>query len=868
MSKVKLILVAIMLMVGLSTAANAQVLICENITPSPSERIEAVGITGQPGSQVWIPFSIATDSAYSGFNIIIRWDEQYLSPVLDQTDPNFVVFDTLGALADTLGIHGDPAADIDGNFFPMFAQLSQNPFDSGAIVVSYNTTFVDTLFAIEGGLNEVAFRLAFNVDPSMPHDEIAGFYFHDVNEVYLDSAQNPVLADCRRTQISLDYNGLSTVVSYPETIAGIFRADTAPEPIIAQYSVTPDTINTGGAFQLNWAVSNADWIKTFGPNISEDSTAELSGDRVIFTGPTLAGVYWYFIEVGNTFGVVLDSVQLVVTTGGGGGGNTAPVITGVNGSYTVDIGSTLNIAVTATDANAGDIVTLQASALPTNATFDAVTGVAPVTSTFSFTPTLAQAGNHTATFQANDASSSSSFTTTIIVNEPQSDKLFSSSVLGSSVGGIPSKEGIVFPINLITANTVFGVQFDFLYDADNFAVTDVLVTPNTADYVIYENIGQTPGTVKFVAFGMSNQSIGTDGTEILQVIMEVDELARPGLYPVTIEDAWESIDPDPTTPGLPLETEDGLIQVDGFGDVNLDTRINVADLVSMVGYIIGDFGFNPRRLDIADVVADAQIDVFDLVAVVNLIYGIPLSPSSGEIVQDKFATIKLEFEDIYSGGSDILTVHSEMPVDVAGVELDINYDPERVSLGTPELANDVRFLALTTRDNGAGNLKALLYFTNPFIDADQIAEGSQDLLEIPVNAISEIEAGDRAVIDIRKAKVSTSNSMAVKVEGISPPPVPGSFVLHQNYPNPFNPHTTIGFTIDGSAGGAQEVKLEVYNILGQNVNTLIDGIMSPGDHEVVWDGDDKYGSAVATGIYLYKLQVGSDSQTKKMLLLK
>ena len=89
--------------------------------------------------------------------------------------------------------------------------------------------------------------------------------------------------------------------------------------------------------------------------------------------------------------------------------------------------------------------------------------------------------------------------------------------------------------------------------------------------------------------------------------------------------------------------------------------------------------------------------------------------------------------------------------------------------------------------------------------------------------------------------------------------VPGSFALEQNYPNPFNPSTTINFTL----GKASDVKLMIYNILGQRVTTLVDTRMNAGQQSIVFDA-----SKLASGVYFYRLEAGNFNSVKKMLLLK
>jgi len=88
--------------------------------------------------------------------------------------------------------------------------------------------------------------------------------------------------------------------------------------------------------------------------------------------------------------------------------------------------------------------------------------------------------------------------------------------------------------------------------------------------------------------------------------------------------------------------------------------------------------------------------------------------------------------------------------------------------------------------------------------------------------------------------------------------VPSAFTLMQNYPNPFNPTTSIKFTVNSS----QFVTLKVYNLLGQEVATLVNEVKAPGEYVVQWQAD------LPSGIYIYRLQAGKFIVSKKMLLVK
>jgi methionine-rich copper-binding protein CopC len=94
--------------------------------------------------------------------------------------------------------------------------------------------------------------------------------------------------------------------------------------------------------------------------------------------------------------------------------------------------------------------------------------------------------------------------------------------------------------------------------------------------------------------------------------------------------------------------------------------------------------------------------------------------------------------------------------------------------------------------------------------------------------------------------------------------VPDEFGLHQNAPNPFNPTTMILYDLPK----ATNVRMEVYNLLGQNVKTLVNSFQEAGTQSVIWDGTDNDGYQVASGMYFYRIEADDFQATKKMMMLK
>jgi hypothetical protein len=168
-------------------------------------------------------------------------------------------------------------------------------------------------------------------------------------------------------------------------------------------------------------------------------------------------------------------------------------------------------------------------------------------------------------------------------------------------------------------------------------------------------------------------------------------------------------------------------------------------------------------------------------------------------------------------------------------------------------------------------------FANPLITLDADAFGTATSLTTPANALYNIllDAGvpDEVITEaewtvfanaagarLRADEVWTINlNMNATDTSIDDPENPFRFELSQNYPNPFNPTTSINFTIPE----ASDVTLEVFNLQGQRVASLVNSTLSAGFHSVSFNAEN-----LSSGIYLYRINAGSFSQTNKMMLVK
>jgi len=97
---------------------------------------------------------------------------------------------------------------------------------------------------------------------------------------------------------------------------------------------------------------------------------------------------------------------------------------------------------------------------------------------------------------------------------------------------------------------------------------------------------------------------------------------------------------------------------------------------------------------------------------------------------------------------------------------------------------------------------------------------------------------------------------------------PKIFQLIQNYPNPFNPETVISYQIPELKGESVEVELVIFNLLGDEVRTLVQKNQGSGYYNLMWDGRDNSGKTVTAGTYVYQIKAGKFIQSKKMTLLR
>ncbi len=840
-------LVFLIFLLMFSGAAHA-----DTVTDTINYKLQVVGfgnngtgsnvIYGEAGDTIAVPILIQNQLALAGFLIRFTYPSTVLEPVWADNCPS----DTCGGFCCD---PNDPQLNPDGGIFD-----SVRAVERGLRSVTTNVVYADLCGLVSDTFYSITAR-HFPNDDSMHANVII------MNMFPTHTSQNSCEDNYFRWQV-IGAGPLDTVARV------YFRVRDGISPDAFGLFVVRDFIGS----------SSNGWDNQFA-----DSAGQLNIKPIWGTTETAPIGYFDVGDPGTgggepnwdtcTYGIC--QTTLGADTCCLPSSNRQPVVTVANTSYTIDQGTAVSFTVNATDAD-GDFLTLLAIDAPTGANItpsNPVTGNGSASMTFNWTPSFSQSGTYSIIFRATDENNAvGQRTVSITVNELDIDRLFSTSAYGAKpVGGIPGATPVAFPIDLVSSRTVYGIQFDMIYPYTIAELDSIVVTDRTPEYIVYENIGDYPDSVRIAAFGLQNEPIvDVEATSaILNAYFTIDSQSTPEDYPVYIRNAWESASPNPAEPGLALLTDPGIIQVDRYGDVNLDKQINVADLVNVVAYIIGNYGLPVRNFATADVVIDDIVNVVDLIGIVNLIFGRPIQKGSiNNEGTGEPAKIEIEHDDLFAGQLTKLNVKGEFPENIAGVQLQIDYNPNAVSFTRPELTSESGNFILGYDNDGEGRLKVLLYTQKPWELANQIKAGISSVLNLPAQIKQDILADDEANIRITQAYLSSPDARKIDLEGLDPV-LPATFNLYQNYPNPFNPTTKIDFDIShGEIKGVSNVKLDVFNVLGQKVKTLLDQPLGPGTYTVEWDGKNESGSTVATGIYLYRLKVGDKQQSKKMVLLK
>jgi hypothetical protein len=309
-----------------------------------------------------------------------------------------------------------------------------------------------------------------------------------------------------------------------------------------------------------------------------------------------------------------------------------------------------------------------------------------------------------------------------------------------------------------------------------------------------------------------------------------------------------------------------------YGDVNLDDRVDILDILLMIDYILGRVTFTTEQFTRGDIspwlsgpvpAPDGVINALDLALLQNIV--LTGEYPSGEPAQAPAVLLNIAngLQKLNPGDEAALTFHIteqgiavvlESIVKVKGLQVNFSEVSNSTSgmqvetvMGNGYYYQDQEIVRVLVYDEQAASLEPgqYLYLNMPFSISNP--------RDIKIDYIVLADEENNAI-----------NKISIQVIYGNAPQLPTEYSLSQNYPNPFNPTTAIEFSIPKTS----DVVISIYDMLGQEVRTLYTGEVQRGTYSVQWDGLNSSGSKMSSGSYIYRMVAGDFVQSKKMILMK
>ncbi len=300
----------------------------------------------------------------------------------------------------------------------------------------------------------------------------------------------------------------------------------------------------------------------------------------------------------------------------------------------------------------------------------------------------------------------------------------------------------------------------------------------------------------------------------------------------------------------PIVVRDSIV-VDFYrpGDTKGDCGVDIDDVVYLIQHVFQGGAEPSCNAKTGDANGSCGTDIDDIIYVINYVFsGGPAPVPACSNDNSLFAKLFVGSADIASASVDskqIVTLSADKTVQAVQLEFAVSGSADNVHVESLVDGIDV------FSGNVDGVFRVGLF---DLYGQAMIMPGQSELVRITNGENTELRITDAVIV------AESGGHLEPRFERvISTGTLPTEYSLKQNYPNPFNPTTTIIYSLPE----ASDVRLDIYNILGQNVATLVDEYRQAGTHEVTWNAN-----GIASGVYFYRLTAGEYTDTKRMLLLK
>jgi PKD repeat protein len=300
-----------------------------------------------------------------------------------------------------------------------------------------------------------------------------------------------------------------------------------------------------------------------------------------------------------------------------------------------------------------------------------------------------------------------------------------------------------------------------------------------------------------------------------------------------------------------------------YGDVSGNDRVQSFDASVLLRYLVGLLPLNdlPRDSIAADVSGNGDLNAFDASLILRFAAGLidkfPVDTAGSAkafaaVPSNPKSVARLEARKLQKDTRVTIPVFFESAEEIYSCDLSLTFDPEMLKLANVS-AGEMFADFLTVHSQSENTIRIALAGAHA-------VSGNGVLLLLDWEVLA--EAGNaRAPLALTHVKFNESPAQIVNAPFENLPTV---FHLWQNYPNPFNPQTRIAYDLPKSI----LVRLEIFNVLGQKVKTLVNEQKSAGSHTAVWDGRMDDGGLAASGIYICRLKTEAYVQNRTLLFLR
>jgi len=423
---------------------------------------------------------------------------------------------------------------------------------------------------------------------------------------------------------------------------------------------------------------------------------------------------------------------------------------------------------------------------------------------------------------------------------------------------------------LLDDTVAVGVHVDILSDTSYFAFQGTFSgSDSDLEFIGFDTIGTLMGSANwYYTFNVSN-----DSSEVVFAATGEDNISSDGVLinmlfrakavtdiPASVDLYYAVFNAD-----LVPSVHSGNITIlpKTYGDVDLNGLIQAYDAALVLQHLVDYITLSDIELQLADVTLDTSVSALDasviLQYVVSLIDTLPYDDAMGMIAGGEPTMNNYEVEADQSFALPIILSNAENILSFEGF---IEYDPSKVQIEELEwheafsnffMEEDVSEGSIRFVGAGVSRVDAVDYLVNIHLTT------LNDLTETTEIVLKDFRLNENNIIDI--AAVSEISLSALSIDDYQ---IPSKFILNNNYPNPFNPETTISFDIPEELF----VTLTIFDVSGKKVNVLQAGTLNAGSYRLRWDGKDSRGQVVSAGMYLYHIDAGVYSDTKKLIFLK